>query len=345
MHVPFEYLAVVLGFLSAGHCLQSSHIPPDTPLSSLIASAKSHLVSGSPRDALLYFDAAVSRDPANYLTIFQRGAAYLSLGRNTQALGDFNHVLNLKPDFESALLQRARLRGKLADWDGAMVDLEKAGRKSSSEYQELQEAQGAASRAQEAERQGAWEACVSQANVALVKAGAYGSLRRTRAHCRFERGEVEEGISDLIHLLHISPGLVEPHLQISSLFFYALGDSDRGLAQIRKCLHSDPDSKVCNSLYRRERKAAKQLEKLRNALDSRKFSNAISLLVGKGEESGLVEDVSKDVQQAKEAGHIHPNSPNNLYMLLVQHTCEAYREVCSPYVDSMASPGLTSTEN
>lgn len=332
MHISLEYLTVFLGLLSAGHCLQSSQIPPDTPLSSLIASAKSHLVSGSPREALLYFDAAVSRDPTNYLTIFQRGAAYLSLGRNTQALGDFNHVLSLKPDFESALLQRARLRGKLADWDGAIADLEKAERKSSPEYQEFQEARNAASRAQEAERERAWDACISQVNIAIIKAGSSGSLRRTRAHCRFERGEVEEGISDLIHLLHISPGLVEPHLQISSLFFYALGDSDRGLSQIRKCLHSDPDSKVCNNLYRKERKVVKRLEKLRSALDSRKFSNAISLLVGKGEESGLVEDVNKDVQHAKEAGYIHSNSPNGLYMSLVQDTCEAYREVCCPWI-------------
>lgn len=330
MHFPLEYLTVFLGLLSAGYGLQSSQIPPDTPLSSLIASAKSHLVNGSPRDALLYFDAAVSRDPTNYLTIFQRGAAYLSLGRNTQALGDFNHVLNLKPDFESALLQRARLRGKLADWDGAMADLEKVGRKSSPEYQELQEARNAARRAQEAERQGAWEICVDQANIAITKAGSSGSLRRTRARCRFERGEVEEGISDLIHLLHVSPGLVEPHLQISSLFFYALGDSDRGLSQIRKCLHSDPDSKVCNDLYRRERKVAKRLEKLRRALDSRKFSNAVNLLVGKGEESGLVDDVNRDVQHAKKAGYIHSNSPNGLYISLVQDSCEAYREVCYP---------------
>lgn len=342
MLVRLELLTAFLGCLSAGHCLQSSQIPPDTPLSSLISSAKSHLVSGSPRDALLYFDAAVSRDPTNYLTIFQRGAAYLSLGRNSQALGDFNHVLDLKPDFESALLHRARLKAKLADWDGAMGDLEKAGRKSSSEYQEFQEARDAAAQAREAEKRRAWEACISHANVAVAKASASSSLRQTRAHCRFEKGEVEEGISDLIHVLHISPGLIEPHLQISSLFFYALADSDRGLAQIRKCLRSDPDSKPCNRLYRRERQISKRLEKLQEAMNSRKFSNAATLLVGKGDDSGLVEDVKQDVQQAREAGHIHPSSPNNLYAALVERTCEAYREVCEAHPHSIIWFRLTS---
>lgn len=329
MLLRLDLLAVLLGCISAGQCLQSSQIPPDTPLPSLIASAKSHLISGSPRDALLYFDAAVLRDPNNYLTVFQRGAAYLSLGRNSQALGDFNRVLDLKPDFESALLQRARLKAKLADWNGALRDLEKAGRKKSPEYKEFQEARNAAAQAREAEKRGAWEACVEQATAAILKASASAGLRQTRAHCRFERGETEEGISDLVHLLHISPGLVEPHLQISSLFFYALGDTERGLSQIRKCLHSDPDSKPCNSLYRRERQVAKRLEKLREAIGSRKFSSAAGLLVGKGEESSLIEDVKGDAQQEREAGHIHPNSPNNLYAFLVESACEAYREVCS----------------
>lgn len=329
MLINLELLTVLLGCLSAGHCLQSP-ISPDTPLASLISSAKSHLASGSPRDALLYFDAAVSRDPKNYLTIFQRGAAYLSLGRNHQALTDLNHVLDLKPGFESALLQRARVKGKLADWNGALDDFQAAGKKSSSEYQEFLEARDAAASAQKAEKQNDWETCVEQANVAVLKASSSAGLRKTRSHCRFEKGEIEEGIGDLAHLLQISPGLLEPHLQMSSLFFYALADRERGLAQIRKCLHSDPESKECNRLYKRERKMGKELDKLQEAMDSRKFSTAVNLLVGKGSDIGLIEDVKQDVQQAKEAGHIPSTAPNNLYSTMIQNTCEAYREVGFP---------------
>jgi fermentation-respiration switch protein FrsA (DUF1100 family) len=36
--------------------------PSDTPISELISSAKAHLAQGSPRDAVVYFDAAVSRE-------------------------------------------------------------------------------------------------------------------------------------------------------------------------------------------------------------------------------------------------------------------------------------------
>lgn len=327
--LSLESLTVFLAVSSASYGLQPSQISSDTPLSSLIASAKTHLAGGSPRDALLYFDAAVSRDPTNYITVFQRGAAYLSLGKNSQASDDFDRVLQLKPDFESALLQRARLRANTADWEGALKDLEKAGKKSSLEYNEIQEARDAAALAQNAEKHGDWEACVNQANVAVLKASASLSLRQTRAHCRFERGDVEEGINDLAHVLHISPSLVGPHLQMSYMLFYSLGDQERGISQIRRCLHFDPDSKPCNALYRKEKKFLKQLRKLQDTMSSRKFSNAINLLVGVGDESGLLDDLKGEVREAKEAGRIHPAAPNNLYSSLVERTCEAYREVCA----------------
>lgn len=327
MLITLESFTVLLACFSVACGLQSAEIPLDTPLSSLVASAKAHLASGSARDALLYFDAAVSRDPSNYLTIFQRGAAYLSLGRTAQALDDFDRVLQLKPDFESALLQRARLRTKTADWDGALHDFERAGKRLSDEYRETQEARDAAFQAFNAEKQGAWDDCVGRANTAISKASTSLSLRQTRAHCRFEKGEVEEGISDLVHVLQLSPGLIEPHLQISSMLFYALGDSERGISQIRKCLHSDPDSKACAQLYKKERQLIKRLEKLQKAMDSRKFNNAINLLVGVGDEKGLLNEVKDEFESAREAGHIHPGAPTNLHSSLVERTCEAYREV------------------
>ncbi|KAI2697288.1 hypothetical protein CBS147332_8762 [Penicillium roqueforti] len=324
MLVSLELFTAFLACVSAGYALQ---ISPDTPLSELISSAKAHLAQGSPRDAVVYFDAAVSRDPTNYITIFQRGAAYLSIGKNSQASSDFDRVLELKPDFEGALLQRSRLNARSAHWQEALQDLERAGKKSTDDYKELEAARDAATLALNAEKQGAWDTCVSEANVAILKANTALPLRQARAHCHFEKGETEEGLSDLAHVLQMSPNLVETHLQMSSMLFYSLGDSDRGLAQIRKCLYTDPDSKSCNRLYRRERRLAKQLEKLHTALDSRKFSNAANLMVGDSDTSGLIAEVKADIEEARQVNHIHRLAPNNLYTFLVEKTCEAYREM------------------
>ncbi|KAL4783970.1 hypothetical protein BJX76DRAFT_240706 [Aspergillus varians] len=322
-------ITAFLACMPGGFGLKSP-VTPDIPVSSLIASAKTHLSSGSPRDALVYLDAAISRDPTNYLTVFQRGAAYLSLGRRSHARDDFDRVLQLKPDFESALLQRARLKSNIADWSGALSDLEKVGNKAWPEYEEFQRAQESATRALDAEKKGAWETCISEASAAITKASASLNLRQTRAHCRFEKGELEEGISDLTHTLQISPGLIDPHLQISSMLFYSLGDSGRGLSQIRKCLHSDPDSKPCNKLYRREKQLEKLLRKLQDAVAARKFNNVLNFLVGIDGEPGLIDDVRGDVEQAREAGHIFSDSQGILYASLIERTCEAYSEVHMP---------------
>jgi DnaJ family protein C protein 3 len=308
-------------------CLSPSDIPADTPISSLVSSAKANLAQGKANDALTYFDVAVARDPQNYLTIFQRGATYLSLGKSAQANEDFNKVLQIKPDFEAALLQRAKIKSRNAEWELAKKDYKTAGKTDTTEYQDLEEAELAARLAAEDEKKEDWEACVTHAGVAIMVASTSLELRQRRARCRFEKGEVQEGASDLQHVLQISPRSVEPHLQISSILFYALGDTEKGIAQMQKCLHSDPDSKPCKTLYRQEKKVDKTLKQINAQREKRQFSGALKLLVGTAEDTGLIDMVKEDVNNAKAAGYIHRNSPNNLYVSLVEMTCECYEEV------------------
>lgn len=312
-------------------CLSPSEIPSDTPIATLISSAKLHLAQGNANDALTYFDVAITRDPQNYLTIFQRGATYLSLGRNAQASRDFDKVLTIRPDFEGALMQRAKIKSRNADWKSARKDYEAAGKTGGHEIEQLDEAQGAASLAADAEKSGDWEGCISQAGVAIMVASISLSLRQIRARCRFERGDVREGVSDLAHVLQISPKSIEPHLQMSSMMFYSIGDMDKGIVQIRKCLHSDPDSKACGKLYKRERQIDKTMKQILALKEKRQFNSAVKLLVGVGEEPGLIQDVKDDIKSAIEVGHIHKNFPNDLESSLQELTCELYTDV-NPYL-------------
>ncbi|KAL8713926.1 MAG: hypothetical protein Q9220_002072 [cf. Caloplaca sp. 1 TL-2023] len=322
-------LALVSSLLTIhpASCLSPSEIPSDTPIASLVSSAKTHLAQGNSNDALTYFDVAVSRDPINYLTIYQRGTTYLSLGKNAQASQDFDKVLTIKPDFKGALIQRAKIKSKNADWTGARQDYEAAGKTGEAVMTQLEEAEGAARLAVDAERAGDWEGCVSNAGTAIFVAGTTLSLRQLRARCRFERGEVLEGSSDLAHVLQIAPESVEPHLQISSMMFYSVGDMDKGLAQIRKCLHSDPENKACSKLYRRERQIEKTMKQITAFKDKRQYNSAVKLLVPTGEDVGLLQEIKEEIDAGKEAGHIHQNSPNDLYGKLVEMTCELYTEM------------------
>ncbi|KZF21938.1 DnaJ domain-containing protein [Xylona heveae TC161] len=322
--------------------LSPSDIPSDTPTESLISSANAQLAGGNFNDALTYFDAAISRDPKNYLTIFKRGATYLSLGKQAQASYDFDAVLAIKPDFEGALMQRAKLKAKSADWDAARRDYEAAGRQKGPEIGELEEAQGASILATDAANRGDWEQCVSNAGVAIMVAGTSLSLRQLRARCRFEKGEVYEGISDLGHVLQIAPGSITPHLQMSAMMFYSLGDTERGMAQIRKCLHSDPDSKPCSRLFRQEKTLSKTLGKLTQLMEKRQFAAAAKLLVPSGDDRGLIQEIRDTVKALVDEGTIHPKASSELLSRALEMTCEAYTEMGnakkgSPYCTEVLS--------
>lgn len=61
-------------------------------------------------------------DPSNYLTYFKRGTVYLALGKAKNALADFDHVIELKPDFTAARLSRGTIHLKQANYDLAQLD-------------------------------------------------------------------------------------------------------------------------------------------------------------------------------------------------------------------------------
>jgi DnaJ family protein C protein 3 len=323
------FAATLLSSQSLVFAFSASDIPADTPIKSLLSSANAHLSKGETNDALTYYDVAISRDPSNYLTFFRRGATYLSLGRAVQAQEDFNKVLSIKPGFEEALLQLAKIKSKTGDWDAARKDYATAGRSGGEELAELDEAQGAAALAITAEKGGDWEECVTQSGIAIMVASRSLSLRQLRARCRFEKGEVQEGISDLAHVLQMQPGLTDPHLTISSVLFYALHDTERGMAQIRKCLHSDPDSKSCKKLHRREKTIEKQLARLQKAFEKRQFSTAAKILTPTSDDSGLIQDIEDDVKELREDGTIPALAPNDLLSRVIEMACEAYSEVCN----------------
>lgn len=320
--------ALCLSSVPIASALSASDIPADTPVSQLIASANVNLAKGNAQDALTYFDIAVQRDPSNYLTIFKRGATYLSLGRNAQAGRDFDQVLTLKPGFEGALTQRAKIKSRNADWEGARQDYLAAGKQSGEEVEQLNEAEGAAKMAEDAEKAGEWEACVTQAGVAIFVAGTALDLRQRRARCRFERGEVVEGVSDLNHVLQINAALTEPHLNIAAMTFYSLGETEKGITAISKCLHNDPDNKQCAKLRKSQKAIERTLKKFNQLIEKRSFSGAVKLLVRQSDdEPGLLQEVKDDVKAFREAGYIHPKAGDGLYGNLVERTCGAYTEM------------------
>ncbi len=327
--VPLSLLALAAGIISSNSltlAISPSNISPDLPVASLLSSANAHLAKGETGDALTYYAVALERDPTNYLTLFKRGATYLSLGRTTQALSDFDAVLKIKSDFEGALIQRAKIKSSYGDWDAAKDDYTAAGH-AGIDLTELVEAEGATKLAADAENQKDWEQCVIQSGAAIMVAKKNLALRQLRARCRFERGEMQEAVSDLAHVLNIQPGLTEPHLVISSVQYFSLVETERGLDQIRKCLHSDPDSKSCKKLHRTERQIDKGLKRVNNLLEKRSFATAAKILAGSTNEPGLLAEIKDEFQELHASGTLPKTAKNELYAQTIELACEAYIEV------------------
>jgi Tfp pilus assembly protein PilF len=65
----------------------------------------------------------IEQDPSDYLSYYKRATAYLSLGKTNSAIEDFTRILDLKPGFHQALLQRAKLYIADGEYSLAKQDL------------------------------------------------------------------------------------------------------------------------------------------------------------------------------------------------------------------------------
>lgn len=329
MFLRLPTLALASFLLNLSNALSVSDIPSDTPISSLLQQATQFLATGKTADALVYYDAAVARDPNDYLTYFKRATTYLSLGRTNQAAADFDKCLALRPGFEGAHVHLGKLKAKQADWAGAKEQyaLGKLN-DGSAEMVELLEAQSAAKLAEDAWKNGKWDDCINQAGAAIMVANRAVSLRELRSNCRFNKGEVEEGMGDLHHILNLRPGDTDPHVKISAITFFGLGDTQQGLAQIRKCLHSDPDSKVCKKLLKAEKAFEKTIAKVEKFLGQGSPVTATKFLVSSsGDNAGLIKEVTEQIADLKEDKFIPEHTPSLLLTRLTELACQGYYDV------------------
>ena len=80
----------------------------------------------------------IDLEPSSYVNYYKRATAYLSLGRSSSALDDFERILQLNPAFAQAHYQKAKILAKEGDFDQAGRELKAFGKsKSDPEAEEL----------------------------------------------------------------------------------------------------------------------------------------------------------------------------------------------------------------
>uniref|UniRef100_A0A7N5ZYB0 DnaJ homolog subfamily C member 3 n=1 Tax=Anabas testudineus TaxID=64144 RepID=A0A7N5ZYB0_ANATE len=208
---------------------------------------KKLLAAGQLADALSHFHAAVDGDPKNYMAYYGRATVYLAMGKSKSALPDLSKVIELKPDFTSARLQRGNLLLKQGRLDEAESDFKSV--------------------------------VSTQLVLQFVRVIAFllqtciwdVTSREMRAECFVQLGEMGKAISDLKAASKLKNDNTPAFYKLSTIY-YNLGDHEMSLNEVRECLKLDPDHKQCYSHYKQVKKLNKQIQSAEELIQEQRYA-------------------------------------------------------------------------
>ncbi|KAJ2765940.1 hypothetical protein IWQ57_004578 [Coemansia nantahalensis] len=289
---------------------------------------------GEYSSALQSYDAALAKDPQNYLTYFKRATTLLSINRHASAVRDFSRAIELKADFDQAYYQRARVYVKEGSYSRAEDDLDRISGQHAKLAGDARDLRAKVAQAQDAERrlarvldkrQGEWHSECIEAATALVRISPLSaSALKARGSCRVAAGDLAGASADLGRLVRIHPGDLETHNMLADLHFLALDERERGLEHVRACLKSDPDNKQCKATHGRLRGLGRKLDKLAEDRAKSKWNTcnrAVAPLGGKG---GLLASVDSMYAEFAAGAGAPATAPSRLATHLAGIACEGY---------------------
>ncbi|KAM8856456.1 dnaJ homolog subfamily C [Spinachia spinachia] len=249
---------------------------------------KKLLAAGQLADALSHFHAAVDGDPKNYVAYYRRATVFLAMGKSKSALPDLSRVIELKPDFTSARLQRGNLLLKQGGLDEAESDFKKVLKSNPSDKEE-KEAQSQLVKADEIQRLVAqarssfnskdYVAAAAQLDTIIETCVWDVASREMRAECFILMGEMGKAVSDLKAASKLKNDNTLAFYKLSTIY-YNLGDHEMSLNEVRECLKLDPDHKQCYSHYKQVKKLNKQIRSAEELIQEERYEDAVSKYEG-----------------------------------------------------------------
>jgi len=237
------------------------------------------LAAGQLTEALSHYHSAVDGDPSNYLTYFKRATVLLALGRFKAALPDLNKVVELRPDFFKARVQRANILMKQGELDAAADDYQEVLRiKQDEEAQKnfdlISELNILIETAEDFFENGQYHEVIDHLAKPIETSPWDVKLRKMRATSYEQTGELFKAIQDLRPITKLVNDYTEGFLKISQLY-YAIGEGEDSLNQIRECLKLDQDHKECHKHYKHVKKLVKLLQDSQKYMDKENYKDAI----------------------------------------------------------------------
>lgn len=238
------------------------------------------LAAGQLTEALSHYNMAVDGDKSNYLTYFKRAAVLLALGRSKSALPDLERVIELRPDFLKARSQRANIFLKQGHLDKALNDYNSVLSSNSADEEAqrmistIQEVKQNIATAEELFQDGQYQSVIDILGSAVELCPWSVKLREMRAASYQQIGELFKAIQDLRPTTKLVSDNTAGHLKISYLF-YAIGEGEDSLKEIRECLKLDQDHKECHKHYKKVKKLVRFFEDATKYMDKNEHNDAL----------------------------------------------------------------------
>ncbi|KAI9247441.1 hypothetical protein BDA99DRAFT_525928 [Phascolomyces articulosus] len=303
------------------------------------------LISGQLNDALISFDAAIQKDPDNYLSYYKRATAYLSLGRNNAAADDFSKILDLKPDFDQALMQRARIYVKEGDFSLAKMDLEKyiknhpKNTEAAALLQSVKDAESTLLATEKAYKNGNYDECIQYASNVISTAPQLVRLRILRANCHIAKGEIVEAAGDLTRAAYLNPSDPEILVRLAKINFFSLYEPQGALSQLKQCLHYDPEQKQCKKFFRQIKKMDKEINKAQDDFDAKRYATAANKMIGTSSSKGIVTELDEPYDALVKELDVS-SLPKRLHIKCYELACKIAAENRKDQIDKWCSATL-----
>jgi DnaJ family protein C protein 3 len=89
-------------------------------------------------------------------------------------------------------------------------------------------------------------------------------------------------------------------IELANVNFYLLNQPEGALANLKQCLHYDPEQKQCKTAFRQLKKLNKTIKSIQDSMEKKKYSTASNQLIGTATRQGIIEQVREELQHVKD---------------------------------------------
>ncbi|CCI47740.1 unnamed protein product [Albugo candida] len=270
-------------FCSAQKCVEGSQ----QDISKLRIAAENAFADGSHDKAIDLISKLIELEPKNERNYFKRYRAYLSQRKYNSALNDLTLALKVNPEFKQGVNQRGKLYFILGQCSDAVQEFERLMQLSPDDEAAKESHQKSVrcvdniDQAERAQSRGDYQSAYNYLSEILDDPTvSSNTLLMERAQLSISLNNLYDAVADLGSVLKRDASNLAA-LQLRGEVLYLIGDEqsfEAALSHFRKGLHSDPEHKGLKKLFRKLKKLLKFIKNADSSMEEKVYDEAIESL-------------------------------------------------------------------